>query len=143
MDPPTTVAMHSFPGIASLWLHLRLSNDFARSTAGWCDFPWRYSSWMQHCVITDEPTPLGQTQQSSPRSVPSSERGRKLLTQFHGSDKYGLHLGSQVRFRRHRHFAHHRVDCWSERAREGGDEKKTIYGGLVRTKYLIRLPKTE
>jgi hypothetical protein len=53
-----TAAMHSFPGIASLWLHLRLSNDFARSVAGCCDLPWRYSSWMQHWVITDEP--LGQ-----------------------------------------------------------------------------------
>lgn len=46
--------MHSFPGIASLWLHLRLSNDFARSTAGWSDLPRRYNSWMQHCVITDD-----------------------------------------------------------------------------------------
>jgi hypothetical protein len=51
---PTSEAMHSSPGIASLWLHLRLSNDFARSTAGWCDLPRIYNSWMQHCVITDD-----------------------------------------------------------------------------------------
>jgi hypothetical protein len=53
-----TEAMHSFPGIASLWLHLRLSNDLARFTACWRNLPWIYSSWMQHCVITD--VPLGQ-----------------------------------------------------------------------------------
>src|ERR1700761_7787065 len=117
-NPPTTAVTHSSPGIASLWLHLRLSNDLARSTAGWCDFPLRYSSWMQHCVITDEPTPLGQSQNKFPRgrSVGSNFKasGLEALTQFHGPDEYGLHLCSKVHFRRHGCFAHDRVDCLNE-----------------------------
>jgi hypothetical protein len=40
-DPPMRARMQSFPGIASLWLHFRLSNDLARSVAGWSDLPLR------------------------------------------------------------------------------------------------------
>lgn len=46
--------MQSFPVIASRWLHFRLSNVLARSTAGCSVLPWRYSSWMQHWVITKD-----------------------------------------------------------------------------------------
>lgn len=51
-NKPTTLSRQSSPGIGSLWLHFLLSNVFAISTAGCCDVPWRYSSWIQHCVIT-------------------------------------------------------------------------------------------
>jgi hypothetical protein len=49
-----TLARHSSPGIVSLWLHFLRSKVLAKSTVGCCDFPWRYNSCIQHCVITNE-----------------------------------------------------------------------------------------